>query len=143
METPETVKERRAIPKAIVALIALWVAAELISYIALRPKGRFGEPLELPIALSILQFAYPYLLIAAVSYGLIHRARFVWAVALAWQAIEGAFGLSNFVLDGGFEWSEAFEGQLALFGSTMPIVVAAVSFVLLLFPGTQRWIRED
>ena len=119
-------------------LIAIWVVDQLISFMVFRPEGRFGDPIDIPWNVTLLQFVYGFLIVALVSYGLMQRGRFVWVAALVWQGIQGAFGFITLNDNG---WGNATEGQIPLYGGTVPLLVAVISFVLLLLPTTQRWVR--
>ena len=139
---------RTKVPWTVIALIALWTLAQLLHYLETRgPDVRFpgGEPEEsLAFTMAdVLSFVYGFLIVALISYGLLRSSRFVWIVAFVWQGLQAGFGLITFVLND-YELAAytSFAG-IPLYGIVMPFGVAVISFVLLLLPATQRWIRED
>lgn len=132
----------RRLPWTIPTLLVIWVLVELVDFFHDR-QDRFGRPegIEFTVA-EVLSFIYAFLIVALVGYGLIRGLRFPWLIALVWQGLRGGFGVVNFVAnDYPFDWFFGTNG-IPLYGITIPIVTALVSFVLLLLPTTQRWVRK-
>ena len=134
---------QRRIPWTIPTLLVVWVVVELVDFFRDR-QDRFGRPegIEFSIA-EVLSFIYAFLIIALVGYGLIKGLRFAWLMALLWQGLRFGFGVVNFVAnDYPLDWYLNLRSGIPLYGITIPIVVAVISFVLLLLPITQRWVRR-
>ena len=144
------VERRRSVPRTIVALIALWIVVQTIEYFQSLDSE---APSEFAIRVAeVLRFIYWYLLVGLVAYGLIRGSRFVWIVAFVWQAIEAGFGFVNLAL-GGWSWdalgdfsgyNDGFSGagSVGFYIGPFPVIVAAISFALLLAPPTRRWLSE-
>ena len=133
-------------PRPLIALIVIWVAGQLYTYIARRGPEVWPNDEPQGIAMTVgdvLEFIYGFFIIALVAYGLMRGQRFVWATAFVWQGAQAGFALvslslMNYQLDD----FPAFAGY-PFYGIVLPITVALISFVLLLLPATQRWLRRN
>lgn len=140
---PDTAPSK--LPRPLVVLIAIWVASQLYIYFASRSPQIWpnDQPRGLAVTVGdVLQFIYAFLIIALVVHGLMKRQLFVWAVAFVWQGIQAGFALvslslMNYQLDD----FPNFSG-FPFYGIVLPLVVAALSFVLLLLPSTLSWVRR-
>ena len=134
-------------PWTVIVLIVLWTVAQLLLYLHTRgQEARFPGADEPEGAIytvaEVLGFIHRFLIVALMGHGLVRKLRFVWILAFVWQAVQAGFGIVNMVLNQ-YEASAytTFSG-IGFYGIVLPITVAVVSFVLLLLPTTQRWIRE-
>ena len=139
---PETARPRA--PRALVALIVIWVAVQLYIYFASHGPTMWPdyEPRGIAVIVGdVLQFLYAFLIVALFAYGLLKAHRFMWAATLAWHGIQAGFALvslslMNYQLDD----FPTFTG-FPLYGIALPLALAALSFVILLLPATRSWIR--
>ena len=143
---------RSALPWTIPAAIVLWVLVQTLNWWQQRQPDDISGEFAIDVA-QFLQFIYGYLIVVLVSHGLIRGVRFVWIVALVWQGIQAGFGFVNLALSG-WSWDvigdfskgdNGFggpEGSIGFYIGPFPVLVAVISFVLLLLPATQRWIEE-
>lgn len=141
--------ETRRGPGTIIAAIVLWVAVATLDYF----QERAGLPLEFALLVAqVLRFFYAYLLVALIAYGLIQRSRVAWFIALVWQALNAGFGLVNLAL-GGWGWdvigdlSASFDrfgpgGPSGSYSGPFRVIIAAISFALLLAQPTRRWLEQ-
>lgn len=123
------------------ALIAIWLLDDIVSFLVFRPTDAFGQGLEQSFIVTVLQFAYRLLLPLLFGIGLLKRMHFAWILAFVWQALSASFGVLTFTL-GSYGWSD-ITSQIGLYGGALPIIVGVVSFVILLLPTIQRWVRSD
>jgi hypothetical protein len=134
-------------PRPILVLIAIWAVTQLYTFIARRASDSPGWPNERPEGIAfavadVLQFLYLFLIVGLIGYGLVKRLRFVWVGALLWQAIEAGLGLVTFTLND-YEL-DAYWGFVGIpfYGIVLPLVVAVVSFLVLLLPSSRDWVRD-
>lgn len=82
-------------------------------------------------------------MVSLIGYGLMKRLRLEWIAAFVWQGVEAGFGLITLTLNdyalGGYTQLTG----IPFYGIVLPLMVATVSFVLLLIPATQNWVRQD
>lgn len=104
------------------------------------------EPLEMDfvfVVAEMFSFIYTFLVVGLVGYGLIKKQRFVWLIAFLWLGLQAGFGIINLVINEyPAEWILQMR-QIPFYGGALPVGVATVSFVLLLLPATQNWVRQD
>lgn len=133
---------RRGSSRPILVLAAIWLLDQLITFVVGRPTDRFGDPEDVEAIVTLLSFLQGFLVPVLVALGLIYRMRFAWVIALIWQAISGAFGILTFTL-GSYGWNDVTSmSEAGFYGGALPIAIALISFVLLLLPSTQRWMRQ-
>ena len=122
----------------------IWVVGQLYIYFASHGPQIWPdyEPRGIAVIVGdVLQFLYAFLIVALFAYGLVKADRFLWAAALAWHGIQAGFALvslslMNYQLDD----FPTFTG-FPLYGITLPLAIAALSFVILLLPTTRGWMR--
>lgn len=147
MNQPTVDPQRPQAPWTLRVLTAVWVLTRLLDFINSRNSNNPGWPESDPNGIAfamaeVLQFVYGFLLIALVAYGLIKGSRFVWVIAFVWQGIEAGLGFVNFTInDYELDSYLGFSG-IPFYGVVLPIAVAVISYVLLLFPVTKGWVRD-
>lgn len=148
MEQPLTQTPPAPTPWTVRVLTTVWALTQLRDFIDSRNNNDPGWPESRPDGLAftmaeILQFIYGFLIIALIVYGLVNRSRFAWVVAFVWQGVLMGLGFVNFTInDYEFDAYLGFSG-VPFYGVVLPIAVALLSFILLLLPMTQRWVREN
>ena len=132
-------------PWTVPAMIAIWSVVELVNWIREQQPRPFRsqEPTGIEFSIAeLLHLVYALLIVALVGIGLLKGLRFAWVTALVWQTLRLGLGITIFAANGyAIDWLYS-GGTIQLYGITIPIVTAVVSFVLLLLPTTRRWVRE-
>ena len=133
-------------PRTIVALIVIWALAHLYAFILTRLPEPMWPDNQRDTAFwvnEVLRFVYTSLIVALVAHGLMKGLRLVWVAAFVWQSVQVGFALLSLVMNDFEAVTFTHFGHFAFYGIVLPLAVAAISFVLLLAPATQRWIRES
>jgi hypothetical protein len=127
-------------PWTIIGLVVIWILFDVITFLVPRPGNLSGVAFGVA---RLFQLISPLLITALIVHGLLHRFRFVWAIAIALQLIKAGYGVINLVInDYPFRWILEVR-QIPFYGGALPIAVGIVSLILLLLPTTQRWIGTD